>query len=125
MNWRANAAAINLWRLGILDESEYLVIEELAAQGMDYDSPASVRLREILAEHGYDGIAYENGFEGEGLSYIALYPEQIITTEGNRRGGVVRQATGKASREQRIQLRVLDQLSRMSNICLLYPSRCT
>ena len=47
----------------------------------EYDSEASVRLREILREKGYDGLVYPNAYEGDGDSYIAFYDRQIIKTD--------------------------------------------
>ena len=51
-----------------------------------YDAPASVELRRILAEKGYDGIVYENEIEGEGKSYIAFYPEQVVIFDDGKNG---------------------------------------
>ncbi|MBE7063545.1 MAG: hypothetical protein E7390_07160 [Ruminococcaceae bacterium] len=81
MNWRANAAALRLWSDGVITEEERQEIESLWVQGKEYDSPAAVRLREILAEKRYDGIVYPNGFEGDGDSFIAFRDEQIIEKE--------------------------------------------
>lgn len=79
MNWRANSAAIHLWNDGIITEEQYLSIKKLSIEsGTDYNSPAAVELRRILSEKGYDGITYENEYEGEGKSYIAFYPEQVV-----------------------------------------------
>lgn len=78
MNWHANSVALNLWNEGILSNSEMQAVVSLWSQGKNYDSPAAVKLREILEGKGYDGIAYPNDFEGEGTSYIAFHDEQIV-----------------------------------------------
>lgn len=80
-NWHADAVALNLWNLDILNDAEKDAVIGLRREGLGYDSPASVKLRELLEEKGYDGIVYPNDYEGEGTSYLALYPEQIMTTE--------------------------------------------
>ena len=84
MNWHANATAMKMWSDGLLTKDELREIWGLASRGLDYDSPASIRLRELLAAKGYDGISYPNDFEGEGLSYIAFYPEQVIITDDGK-----------------------------------------
>ena len=58
-----------------------------------YDSAASIRLREMLKEKGYDSIVYTNDWEG-GLSVIAFDNEQFYTVAEN---GI--ETNGKASRE--------------------------
>lgn len=78
MSWHVGAAALTLWADGFISDAELAEIKGMVKEGLEYGSPATVRLREMLAEKGYDGIAYPNGFEGEGLSYIALYDSQII-----------------------------------------------
>ena len=40
-------------------------------------------LKAWLKAYGYDGIVYDNKFEGGGDSYIALYPGQIKSATGN------------------------------------------
>ena len=44
-----------------------------------YNSKSSTLLRKFLVENGYDGIKYQNRFEGSGndYSYIAFFPNQI------------------------------------------------
>ena len=81
MGWNANGTALKLWSMGILNKTELEEINSMWEMGGKYDSPASVRLREILAEKGYDGIAYPNDYEGEGDSYIAFHDDQIIQTD--------------------------------------------
>ena len=45
-------------------------------------------LRDLLESYGYDGIVYENAFEGEGKSYVAFHPEQgIWIDDGTGPGG--------------------------------------
>lgn len=82
MNWKPMPLSFRLFTDGIITNDEYLTICEMQSKsGGDYNSPAAVELRRILSEKGYDGIAYENMFEGEGQSYIAFYPEQVIITD--------------------------------------------
>ena len=78
MNWHANAVALHLWNEGIFNDSEKDMIVSLWKQGKEYDSPAATKVREILIEKGYDGIAYKNEYEGEGYSFIAFDNEQIV-----------------------------------------------
>lgn len=79
MNWKPMPLAFKLLADNVITKEQYQQIEELQIQqGGQYDSPAAVELRRILADKGYDGIVYENMFEGEDDSYIAFYPEQVI-----------------------------------------------
>ena len=78
MNWRANATALLLWDAGIITAEERAQVDSLWEFKAGYSHPASVKLRGILKSKGYDGIAYENGFEGGGTSYIAFDDSQII-----------------------------------------------
>ncbi|MBE6911347.1 MAG: hypothetical protein E7473_02380 [Ruminococcaceae bacterium] len=78
-SWKAHHTGMYLWSEGYLTDAEWAEIQSLEVDG--YDSPAAVRLREMLAEKGYDGIVYPNGFEGDGDSYIAFSDDQIIKTE--------------------------------------------
>lgn len=78
-SWKASHTGIYLWSEGYLTDAEWAEIQSFEVDG--YDSPAAVRLREIHAEKGYDGIVYPNGFEGDGDSYIAFSDDQIIKTE--------------------------------------------
>ena len=79
MSWNTRATTLNLWSMGILTDSERAIIEKLDSNKADeYNSPAAIKLREILESKGYDGISYPNGFEGEGTSYIAFHDEQIV-----------------------------------------------
>jgi hypothetical protein len=57
MNWHANSVALHLWNEGLLSDLEKDAIVSLWQQGFNYDSPAAVKLREILESKGYDGIA--------------------------------------------------------------------
>ena len=82
-SWKPRGLALRLVSEGYISESEYAEIERIIIEDevQDYNSPSSIRLREILAFHGYDGIAYPNGVEADGDAYIAFEKEQIITTE--------------------------------------------
>ena len=85
MSWNTRATTLNLWSMDILTDSERAQIEKLDCNKSDeYNSPAAIRLREILESKGYDGIAYPNGYEGEGLSYIAFHDEQIIRVDDGK-----------------------------------------
>ena len=67
-DWNASATAIHLWNDGIISFDEYLQVHKLYIEDKgDYNSKSSNKLREILAEKGYDGIVYENEIEGEVL----------------------------------------------------------
>lgn len=81
MNWHANSVALQLWNADIISDAEKNSVVSLWSKGRKYDSPAAVKLREILESKGYDGIAYSNDFEGEGTSYIAFHDDQIIRVE--------------------------------------------
>ncbi len=77
MTWDAFTLGYLLNREGIITDQELELLQ--AKEGFNsgkYDSPANVFLREMLAQKGYDGIIYQNGFEG-GWSVIAFYPDQI------------------------------------------------
>ena len=82
-SWKPCVLVLRLVCDGYITESERAEIEALMIDDyvQDYNSPASARLREILMEHGYDGIAYPNGVEADGDAYIAFEKKQIITTE--------------------------------------------
>ena len=81
MGWHAGGTALLLWSDGILTDSEMQEVTEAYRIGDGYDSAAAVRLREILEDKGYDGIAYPNGFEGDGMSYMAFRDNQIVRSE--------------------------------------------
>ena len=87
MNWHANSVALNLWNEGLISDAEMKEVVSLWPQGKNYDSPAAVKLREILESKGYDGIAYPNGFEGDGMSYIAFHNEQIVRGDNGDASG--------------------------------------
>lgn len=82
MVWQPSQTALRLFTDNVITLEQYLFVNDLQSEkGGDYNSPAAVELRRILSEKGYDGIAYENLFEGDGQSYIAFYPEQVIITD--------------------------------------------
>ncbi len=82
MNWHPNAAALKLFGDGVLSLEESTQIHNLQMRsGQGYNSPAAIELRNILSQKGYDGIVYDNFIEGDGQSYIALYPEQVIIVD--------------------------------------------
>lgn len=77
-NWKPNAFSMYLYGEGVIDAKQLREIHELSSKGLGYNSPASVRLREILKEKGYDGVIYPNDIEGEGNSYMVFDDNQII-----------------------------------------------
>lgn len=81
MGWHPGGTALYLRAIDILTDAECQEIQSLYHYGDDYDSPAAIRLREILESKGYDGIVYPNGYEGEGDSYMAFRDDQIIRSE--------------------------------------------
>ena len=85
MNWTPSNIAFKLSVEGIISAEDYVKIITLTNEGgSDYSSPAAVELRRILSEKGYDGIVYQNMFEGDGESYIAFYPEQVIIIDDGK-----------------------------------------
>ncbi len=85
MCWRPRNLAFRLFCDGIISERDFDTISELDnTETYEYDAPAAVKLRRILSEKGYDGIVYQNMFEGDGESYIAFYPEQVIIINDGR-----------------------------------------
>ena len=87
--WNAAQAAITLWNQDILPFEEYKRIERMAVEDRGrYNAESSKALRDLLESYGYDGIVYENEFEGAGKSYVAFHPEQVIwIDDGTGRGG--------------------------------------
>ena len=87
--WNAAQAAITLWNQDIIPFEEYKRIERMAVEDRGrYNAESSKALRDLLESYGYDGIVYENEFEGEGKSYVAFHPEQVIwIDDGTGRGG--------------------------------------
>lgn len=78
---------------GILNENEIQHLEELNGFfDSKYDDEASVELRRILNEKGYDGILYKNQYEDIGsVSVIAFNPDQILTVAEN---GILKENSG-------------------------------
>lgn len=98
MFWSPNNIAFALQVEGILSEEERKTIEDISENEVIknkediYSSKSATELRRILSEKGYDGIVYQNMFEGDGESYIAFYPEQVIIIDdgkGGNNGGTV------------------------------------
>ena len=92
-DWNAHWVALQLLEIGIISEQQYNDLSKLSGFNKNtYDNPAAKAVREILAQNGYDGIIYENLSEDAGsYSFIALYPEQIITIAEN---GVLKENSG-------------------------------
>ena len=79
--WDAMEVADQLWENLLISDKEHNRITRLqGAAYSEYTDEASVAVRELLKDLGYDGIIYSNAVEDRGsLSVIALYPEQIYT----------------------------------------------
>lgn len=84
MCWKPAQTAVVAYAEKIISEEQWNAIVELSKKDDSYNSEAAQMLRELFAEKGYDGIAYKNMFEGEGDSYIAFYPEQVIILDDGR-----------------------------------------
>ena len=83
MSWRALPSSHKAYQFGALTKEQLSTLETFEGYHRgEYNSPALIELRRMLAENGYDGIIYSNDFEGD-LSVIAFYPEQIITVAEN------------------------------------------
>ena len=100
--WNAAQAAITLWNKDIISWEEYQQIYQAAQEdGGRYKSESAKALRQILADKGYDGIVYANAFEGEGPSYIAFYPEQVVIVDDGKGKAAAKPQTGTKTNEER------------------------
>lgn len=79
--WNATPFALYLHSMQVLTDAERADVCNLWQTDTGYDSPAAVRLREILAAKGYDGVVYPNYIEGKGDSYMVFRDDQIIWSE--------------------------------------------
>lgn len=79
--WNALPLAMYLYTMQVLTDAEYADVHNLWQTNAGYDSPAAVRLREILTAKGYDGVVYPNYIEGKGDSYMVFRDDQIIRSE--------------------------------------------
>ena len=78
MRWPGLVVASEALSQGIITKKEYTTISKLDGfYGWDYNSTANKSLRNLLKRKGYDGIIYNNDFEGEGISAIAFDSNQI------------------------------------------------
>lgn len=76
--WPALVVADEARRQGVIFQSEYDAISKMDGfYGWEYDSRANASLRNLLKARGYDGIIYNNRFEGDGISAIAFDSNQI------------------------------------------------
>lgn len=76
--WPALVVADEARRQGVIFQSEYDAISKMDDfYGWEYDSRANASLRNLLKARGYDGIIYNNRFEGDGISAIAFDSNQI------------------------------------------------
>lgn len=73
---------LNSMELLTNEEHSYIVNMPIKDDG-SYNSRSARALRALLEKKGYDGIVYNNLYEGEGRSYIAFYPQQVIWAEEN------------------------------------------
>ena len=83
MGWNAPQAAMMFWKHGIISQEQFQAVMDLSleTQQIDYNSEAAKLLRQMAAEKGYDGIKYQNDYEGDGDSYAAFYPEQVVIVD--------------------------------------------
>ena len=84
MQWDAFTTSYQLYVHKIITEEQLNnILEKKGAILGGYNSEASQALRKLLSDKGYDGIVYNNRFEGEGVSFIAFEPNQIkyVTNE--------------------------------------------
>ncbi len=80
INWTPHLTAV---ASNVLSEREISIINALDGHNIQkYNSAASIRLREMLKNKGYDSIVYTNDFEG-GLSVIVFDDNQIYTVAEN------------------------------------------
>ena len=85
MSWQAAHVALKLQSEDYITEEQYNAIHDLQVKsGGTYNTPAAQELRRILNDKGYDGIVYDNHHEGDGESYIAFYPEQVIILDDGK-----------------------------------------
>lgn len=79
--WDCSAIAPQLWEKGLISQEDLTRLQRTKGyMDGEYNDPASVAMRKILSDLGYDGILYANKVEGKGtLSAMALYPDQIYT----------------------------------------------
>ncbi len=78
MTWPGLAVANKALQQGIISEEEYEKLSKLDGfLKKDANSESNKAIKELLKEKGYDGIIYNNGHEGEGLSAIAFDSEQL------------------------------------------------
>lgn len=81
MHWPGLAVASKLEAQGIISSSDYKNLSKVDGfWKIDYNSDANKEIRNILKEKGYDGIVYNNGFEGDSISFMAFDPNQIKYT---------------------------------------------
>lgn len=82
--WDAEPFSMFLVSKGIISAEEYQEVQDLLTGDREYDksydAPSAVRLRDILENKGYDGVAYLNFFEGDDLSYMIFRDDQFIRT---------------------------------------------
>ena len=79
-SWTPHLVAILSNVLNANEEAEIYSLDGSTRQ--QYDSPASIRLREMLRNKGYDSIIYINAWEG-GVSVIAFDSDQFYTVAEN------------------------------------------
>ena len=85
MHWPGLAVASKLEAQGIISSSDYKNLSKVDGfWKIDYNSDANKEIRNILKEKGYDGIVYNNGFEGDSISFMAFDPNQIKYTSNKK-----------------------------------------
>lgn len=81
-DWLPSQVAEELEKMGVLSADEAGAFAGSRANGAE----GARRLTDLLKSKGYDGIVYDNAFEGGGASYMLFDPEQIAVA-GTREVG--------------------------------------
>jgi hypothetical protein len=66
------------------NENDNGALDQMVALGLITKSEAAtISLKKAVERAGYDGVVYDNAYEGGGDSYIVFRPEQIKSATGN------------------------------------------
>ena len=87
-DWTGIGVAIRLSELDTIPKHARYEMNDIlkidsAKNGLSASKRQDKAMRELLQSIGYDGIIYDNKFEGKGKSYIAFEPTQIKSATGN------------------------------------------
>ncbi len=81
MRWYGLVIASKALSQKIISFEEYNNLAKLDGfDSYDYNSEANKAIRELLKQKGYNGIIYNNGFEGEGISALVFDSNQLKYT---------------------------------------------